>query len=126
MKKLILMLLLVTTTAAFSQDSDSFVKRYTREMAFINDKVVSDDNIDAIVIFNYRGSADIVVNPQSANARYAVVGWEEKYTKLNGHYQQTIAYAKDGTEMLIILYDNDTLRFFFMEGKETGCIDYIP
>lgn len=117
MKKLLLSsLFLMLSLASFSQ---TFVKKYTD---VINEKngVLGDwEKIQLTVVFNEKETGDIVFYYSNGNSkRFHQIGdVKEDKTKSGSPYQLiTCIDNKDGAQVALQLFDNETLRVLIADG----------
>ena len=117
MKKLLLGALLLLSTLMFSQET--FVKKYTSMLSKKEDVLQPWEKVDVTVVFNAKGSKDIVFYYTTGNTRtfHQITDVTEGKTEDGQGYQFVHCVDQDGTRVGIQLFNDDTcLRILIAKG----------
>jgi len=117
MKKLLLGALLLLSVTVFSQEA--FVKKYTSMVSKKEDVLQPWERIDVTVVFNSKGSNDIVFYYATGNTRkfHQITDVTEGKTEDGQGYQFVNCVDQDGNKVGIQLFNDDTcLRILIAKG----------
>jgi imidazole glycerol phosphate synthase subunit HisF len=117
MKKLLLGALLLLSVTVFSQEV--FVKKYTSVVSKKEDVLQPWKRIDVTVVFNSKGSKDIVFYYATGNTRtfYQITDVTEGETEDGQGYQFVYCIDQDGDKVGFQLFNDDTcLRILIAKG----------
>jgi hypothetical protein len=110
MKKLILLIMLLFTVVAFSQEKP-FTRKYNYSILENDTKY---KNIDLTVVFNYKGSKDIIFYlPGKEILMYRISDVTKGITTGGYEYQVFDCINREGGEKVTLqLFDENVLRVF--------------
>jgi len=117
MKKLLLGALLLLSMSVFAQDT--FVKKYTSMVSKKEDVLQPWERVNVTVVFNAKGSKDIVFYYSTGNTRtfHQITDVTEGKTEDGQGYQFVHCVDQDGNRVGVQLFNDDTcLRILIAKG----------
>jgi hypothetical protein len=117
MKKLIILIFLLTCNLNFAQDT--FTRKYNTMYSKIDYKLQEPIKGDITIVFNEKNTDDIVIYHKDGNIiRFHVISSVEEGENKDGLKYQLIKCieSKDGRTMILQLFEDDTLRILIDKG----------